>query len=377
MSAPAKDVEAVPDLPASEGDPLISLVQRLGISVEELDAIREKAARLTVQHYREFLDAILLAPELEPLVLAEIHRLGLPAERQGVGRRTAIQSLLIEHKRAVCLGVFRHHSGAISAKHAKRISHAIGRRDDIPPIYGGRLSMKRLRAFFDKLTFYIKRDYERYKQAQSQLFYAHLRQVFDLARRHHSQRVAFHDLLQEGCIGLLHAIDKTDNLECRLSTNAHAWISKFVRDCLEGHRFPVHVPINVVRRMRKLDDELVELRALLQPPLPLDEPVADEELSLAETVADPNAQSPALAIVRQEVAWLLQMLLSLLTPTQRRVIVLRYGLDGRAHGCTLHEVAALTGVTWGQVHRCEQRALARIRQGRGLLLARELATCLA
>jgi len=376
MSALAQDVEAVKHRRETEGDPLISLVQRLGISVEELDEVREKAARLTVRHYRCFLDAVLLVPELEPLIVAEMNRLGLPGERQGVNRRTAIQSLLIEHKKAVCLGVFRHHAGAISAKQAKRISHAIGRRDDIPPIYGGRLSMKRLRAFFDKLAFYIKRDYQKYKAAQSQLFYAHVRMVFDIAKRYQSDRVCFHDLLQEGCVGLLHAIDKTEDLDCRLSTNAHAWISKCVRDCLEGHRFPVHVPINVVRKMRKLDEELVELRGLLQSPLPLDEPVG-EELPLAETVADSNAESPVLAAVRQEVGLLLQMLLGLLTPTQRQVIVLRYGLDGRAQGCTLQEVAALTGVTWGQVHRCEARALARIRQGRGLFLARELAACLA
>lgn len=375
MSAHAKEVEAINGFPSPEGDPLICLIQRLGISVEELDAVREKSARLSILHYREFLDAILLVPELEPLVVAEMDRLGLPGERQGVARRTAIQSLLIEHKKAACLGVFRHHSGAISARHAKRISHAIGRRDDIPPIYGGRLSMKRLQAFFEKLSFYIKRDYERYKIAQSQLFYAHVRLVYDIAKHYPSDKVAFHDLLQEGCIGLLHAIDKTENLDCRLSTNAHAWVAKFVRSCLEGSRFPVHVPINIVRKMRKLDEELVELRGLLQSPLPLDEPV-EEELPLAETVADPSAESPALATVRQEVALVLQMLLNLLTPTQRQVIVLRYGLDGRAHGCTLHEVAALTGVTWGQVHRCEQRALARIRQGRGLLLAREMAECL-
>jgi RNA polymerase sigma factor (sigma-70 family) len=375
MSAHAKDVEVVNVLPGMEGDPLISLIQRLGISVEELDAVRERAARLTISHYRDFLDAILLLPELEPLVVAEMNRLGLPGERQGVNRRTAIQSLLVEHKRTVCLGVFRHHSGAISARNAKRISHAIGRREDIPPIFGGRLSMKRLQAFFDRLAFYIKRDYERYKLAQSQLFYAHVRMVYDIARKFQSDKVAFHDLLQEGCIGLLHAIDKTENLDCQLSTNAHAWIAKFVRSCLEGNRFPVHVPINIVRKMRKLDEELVELRGLLQSPLPLDEPV-EEDLPLAETIADPAAGTPALAAVRQEIGLLLQMLLGLLTPTQRRVIVLRYGLDGRENGCTLQEVAAMTGVTWGQVHRCEQRALARIRHGRGLLLAREMAACL-
>ena len=83
---------------------------------------------MTVSHYREFLDRILLLPELEPLVVAEMKRLGLPGERQGVNRRTAIESLLVEHKRAVCLRVFRHHAGAISARNAKRLSHAIGRR---------------------------------------------------------------------------------------------------------------------------------------------------------------------------------------------------------------------------------------------------------
>jgi RNA polymerase sigma factor (sigma-70 family) len=376
MNARATEAEAVKYLPVEEGDPLISLVQRLGISVEELSTVRERAARLVVKHYREFLDAILLVPELESFIIAEMDRLNLPGERQGVAREVAIRALLIEHKRSVCLGLFRHHTAVINADNARRIFDALGRREDLPPVYDGRLSLKRLQSFFDKLTFYIKRDYERYKRAQSQLFYSHLRQVYDIARRHQSDRVAFHDLLQEGCIGLLHAIDKSDNLDNRLSTSAHSWTTKFVLSCLEGNRFPVHVPINIVRKMRKLEDEMVELRGLMQSPLPLDEPTGEDDLVLAETVADPSAANPALAAVRQEVSLILQMLLALLTPTQRRVLVLRYGLDGRAEGCTLQEVAALTGVTWGQVHRCEQRALARIRRGPGLLIAREMAACL-
>lgn len=364
------------DSPPREDDHLLSLVQRLGISLEALDEVRERAARLTVHHYREFLDAILLLPELEAFVAAEMRRLDLPAERQGVSRRTAIESLLIEHKKAVCLGLFRHGSAVVSAKNARRIFHAIGRREDLPPVHGGRISLKRLQVFFDKLAFYIKRDYERYKHAQSQLFYAHLRMVFDIASKHPSRCVGFHDLLQEGCLGLLHAIDKNTRLDRRLSTSAHSWISKFVLSCIEGNRHPIHVPINVARKVRKLDEELVELRGLLQPPISLDEPSEANDLPLAETIADPNAEHPAWAAVRHEVALLLQMLLGLLTPKQREVIELRYGLAGDGHALTLQEVAAITGVTWGQVHRCEQRALARIRQGRGLLLAREMAACL-
>lgn len=349
------------------------MVHRLGISVDALDEVRERSARLTVQHYREFLDAILALPELEDLVVAEMSRLGLPAERRGVARETAIRAMLVEHKKQVCVGLFRHRSAAVSAPNARRIFDALGRRADLPAVHGGRLSLRRLRQFFDTLTFYIKRDYERYKHAQSQLFYAHLRMVYDIARRHGSDKVPFHDLLQEGCIGLLHAIDKGDRLDCRLSTSAHAWIQRFVLNCIKDHRFPVHVPINIVRTMRKMEDELVELRGLMQPPMPWDEPSGADGLSLAETIADPHAGSPARATVGREIAFLLNMILSLLTPTQRQVIVLRYGLDGREEGCTLQEVAALTGVTWGQVHRCEQRALARIRQGRGLVLAREMA----
>lgn len=363
------------DLPTRDADPLVCMVHRLGISVDALDEVRERSARLTVQHYREFLDAILALPELEDLVVAEMTRLGLPAERQGVARESAIRALLIEHKKQVCVGLFRHHSAAVSAPNARRIFDALGRREDLPAVHGGRLSLRRLQQFFDKLTFYIKRDYERYKHAQSRLFYAHLRMVYDIARRHGSDKVSFHDLLQEGCIGLLHAIDKGDRLDCRLSTSAHAWIQRFVLNCIEDNRFPVHIPVNIVRKMRKAEDEWVELRGLMQPPLALDEPMGEDSLTLAETIADPNARTPAWTAMRQEVAFLLQLILSLLTPTQRQVIVLRYGLDGRPEGCTLQEVAALTGVTWGQVHRCEQRALARIRQGRGLSIAREMAAC--
>jgi RNA polymerase primary sigma factor len=96
---------------------------------------------------------------------------------------------------------------------------------------------------------------------------------------------------------------------------------------------------------------------------------------LCETIADPNTPTPALSVIHQEVVFLLQMLLNLLTPKQREVIELRYGLLGDRQGLTLQEVAAVTGVTWGQVHRCEQRALQRIRRGHGLLVAREIAAC--
>lgn len=344
---------------------LIRYVRESGASVETLDVSHEHRLRQTVAYYRRFLAELLSWPQFRQSILIEMQLRDLRAGRQGVSAEEAIQSLLVEHQKDVLLGVLEGFTGNITARQARHILFQLGAEDDIPTTRRRWLLPKELVALFDKLRLHIKRDYPRYKAAQTDLFFAQVRLVYDLAGRMASGPDQFHDAFQEGCIALLHAIDKTANTTgCRLSTCAQEWIRGAMLRFLQGQRAPVHVPVNALPRLRQLQ--------VLPQRVPLETAWVDDGESLDERFIH-----PAETLARREIRPLLERLFECLTDKQRQVIVLRYGLsaDGEAH--SLEETARLIGISFQEVDRREKRAIERVQSCGSRELLCELALCLA
>jgi hypothetical protein len=158
-------------------DRLIRYVQESGASVEALDAERERRLRQTVAHYRRFLGELLSWPQFRQSVLIEMQLRELRGGRQGISAEQAIQSLLVEPQKDVLLGVLESFTGNITARQARHILFHLGAEDDVPAARRRWLLPHELVALFDKLRFHIKRDYRRYKAAQTDLFFAHVRLV--------------------------------------------------------------------------------------------------------------------------------------------------------------------------------------------------------
>lgn len=344
---------------------LIRYVRESGASVATLDADRERSLRQIVAHYRRFLAELLSWPQFRQSIQIEMQLRDLRGGRQGVSTEQAIQSLLVESQKDVLLGVLESFTGNITARQARHILFQLGAENDIPASRRRWLLPNELVALCDRLKLHIKRDYRRYKAAQTDLFFSHVRLVYDLAGRMESGSDRFHDAFQEGCMALLHAIDKTANTTgCRLSTCAQEWIRGAMLRFLQSQRAPVHVPVNALPRLRQLD--------VMPQRVPLETAWADRG-----EAHDEWSEHPAETMTRREIRPLLERLFECLTDKQRQVIVLRYGFNTAGVAYSLEETARLIGISFQEVDRREKRAIERVQTCGSRELLRELALCLA
>jgi RNA polymerase primary sigma factor len=224
--------------------------------------------------------------------------------------------------------------------------------------------------------------------AKRRLIECNLRLVMSITRNYTKAGVPLLDLIQEGNMGLIRAVEKFDyRLGFKLSTYATWWIRQAVTRALADQgrtiRLPVHVAEQVRRAQRsrrqlaqKLNrdpsvDEIAadagftpervrELFELIEDPVSLETPVGDGESSVADMIEDVTSESPDTATHEQARSAELARALDRLNPRMRHVVLRRFGLDGKPPQ-TLEEVGADLGITRERVRQLETRALRELR----------------
>ncbi len=230
---------------------------------------------------------------------------------------------------------------------------------------------------------------ERGEEARRHLIQANTRLVVSIAKKYTGYGVPFLDLIQEGNMGLIRAVDKFDHRRgTKLSTYATWWIQQSISRALSEQGRTIRIPINMGDRIRKLYktaqrleqeqgrnptlEEIAEdmhldpskvqwMMTSSRQPISLDMPVGeDEESEVQQFVEDEQSPAPAVVASQHLLAEDLEEILSTLTPREACILRLRFGLqDGYSY--TLKEVGEKLGLTRERIRQIEAEALRRLR----------------
>ena len=227
-------------------------------------------------------------------------------------------------------------------------------------------------------------------RARNKLIESNLRLVVSIAKSYlHRTKIPFLDLIQEGNIGLMKAVDKWDyTMGYKFSTYATYWIKQSISKLIVEQSRAIRVPVNVIEQLSKLskvtnelyqifkrqptaaeiaekmgleEAKVKELQSIVKDPISIDKSINEEDdATIGDLVADDSIESPIESIHQEEVSKKIKDVLSTLDAREADIIARRYGL-GSCKAQTLEEVGKDYGLTKERIRQIEEKAMRKLR----------------